>query len=157
MGDLVFKRPRKLMRLDIYPVVAYLPWHWAPANVSIAIDVVAAIPFLFLIRQWSTTVTAEGITVKTLRRRFIPWSEVQDIKLDVLAGDTSIDVCLRDGSRRRLPAPLERYKSFYDTEFAAKYVAIVEAWRAARPQTNGRPPLTPGAVGRRLQGSGPGT
>ena len=132
MGELVFKRPRKLMRLDIYPVLACVPWHWAPASTAIAIDVVAAIPFLLLIRQWSTTVTAEGITIQTLRRRFVPWGEVRDIKLDVLAGDTSIDLCLRDGSRQRLPAPLERNKSFYDTEFAGKYVAIVEAWRASR-------------------------
>ena len=113
---------------------------------AIAIDMVTAVPFPLLIRQPSTTVTAEGLKIQTLHRRFIPWSEVQNIGL-----------CLRDGSHRRLPAPLERYKSFYDTEFAAKYVSIVEAWRAARPQANGRPPLTPEAVGRRLQGSGPGT
>lgn len=135
MGDLVYKQPRKLLRLDLYPVVAYMPWHWLPAHVSIPIDVLAAIPFAFLIRQRSTTVTAEGITIVTYRRRFIPWSEVADIKLDVIAGDTSVDVYLRDGSRRRLPAPLERYKAFYDTEFATKYVAIVEAWRAAKVST----------------------
>lgn len=131
MGDLVYKRPRKLMRLNTYPVIAAMPWHWTPTHLALAIDAVAAIPFAFLIRQWSTTVTAEGITIQTLRRRFIAWSQVQDIRLDVLAGDTSVDVHLRDGSRHRLPAPLERYNAFYDTEFADKYVAIVEAWRAA--------------------------
>jgi hypothetical protein len=128
------------MRLDLYPVIAYLPWHWFPSHISVAVDVLAAIPFAFLIRQWSTTVTAEGITIQTLHRRTIAWSEVEDIKLDVLAGDTSIDVHLRDGSRHRLPAPLERYKNFYDTEFAEKYVAIVKTWRAAAP-ADGRPPL----------------
>ncbi|MEY9926433.1 hypothetical protein ABH926_001055 [Catenulispora sp. GP43] len=136
MGDLVFVRPRKLMGLGFYPPIAGFPWHWLPAHTSLAIDAAAAIPFVFLIRPWSTTVTAEGITIQTLRRRFIAWSQVRDITLDVIAGDTSIDVRLHDGSRHRLPAPLERYKAFYDTEFPAKYVAIVQAWRAGvRPDS----------------------
>jgi hypothetical protein len=142
VGDLVYKRPRKLMGLGIYPPIAGAPWHWLPTHTSLAIDALVAIPFAFLIRQWSTTVTAEGITIQTLRRRVIAWSEIQDIKLDVLAGDTSIDVCLRDGSRRRLPAPLERYRAFYDTEFAEKYVAIVHAWRAAQPGVTSASPIS---------------
>lgn len=140
MGDLVYKRPRKLMGLGFYAPIAGAPWHWLPTHISLAVDALVAIPFAFLIRQWSTTVTAEGITIQKLRRRTIAWSQVRDIRLDVLAGDTSIDVYLDDGSRHRLPAPLERYKAFYDTEFAEKYVAIVKAWRAA-----GQIPLTRGA------------
>ncbi|MEY9907501.1 hypothetical protein ABIA35_003731 [Catenulispora sp. MAP12-49] len=131
MGDLVYRRPRKLMRLDAYPMVALLPWHWMGPRPAIALNVLTAIPFALMIRPWSTTVTAEGIRIQTLRRRFIPWSDVLDIRLDVIAGDTSVDVYLHDGSRHRLPAPLERYKNFYDTEFPEKYVAIVQAWRAA--------------------------
>jgi hypothetical protein len=140
------------MGLGIYPPIAGLPWHWLPGHTALAIDVLAAVPFAFLIRQWSTTITAEGITIQTLRRRVIPWSRVRDIRADFLAGDHSIDVYLHVGTRQRLPAPVERYNAHSDETFVDKYAQILDLWKA-----HGRPPLSPEAIGRQPQGSGPGT
>jgi hypothetical protein len=131
VGDLAYKRPLKLWKLDaFYPAVATPPWHYLPAHTALIIDAVAAVPALLLLRTWSTTVTAQGITIRTLTRRFIPWAQVRDIKVDVLAGDSSIDVYLLDGSRRRLPAPLERFNRHYDIDFATEFAAIRAVWKA---------------------------
>lgn len=152
VGDLVYKRPRKLMGLGFYPPIVGVARVWLPGHTAVIVDAVAAIPFVFLIRRWSTTVTAEGITIQTLRRRFIPWGEVRDIRVDIIAGDHSIDVYRHDGSRQRLPAPVERYEAHSDEEFMDKYSAILRLWK-----THGRPPLSPETIGRGPQGSGPGT
>jgi hypothetical protein len=131
VGDLVYKRPRKLWKLDVfYPAIVGWSWHWLPTPAALIIAAVAAVPALLLLRMWSTTVTGQGITIRTLTRRFIPWDQVRDIRVDVLAGDTSIDVYLLDGSRKRLPAPLERFDRHYDVDFATEYAEIRAVWKA---------------------------
>jgi hypothetical protein len=151
VGDLVYKRPRKLWKLDVfYPAIASMSWRWLPTDAALIIDAVAAVPALLLLRTWSTTVAAQGITIRTLTRRFIPWAQVRDIRVDFLAGDSSIDVYLLDGTRKRLPAPLERLDRHHDAEFVDEYAEILAMWKA-----HGRPPRLPEADGPQRDLSSP--
>lgn len=128
----MFERPRNLKMLVAYPAIAGAALTWIPGPAAFVVAVVAAAPFAFLLRTWSAAITPEGIAVRTVRRRFIAWDQIRSVEVCTVAGDRSIDVFLLDGSRQRLPAPLERHMSFYDAGFDAKYASIVEARKQAQ-------------------------
>jgi hypothetical protein len=100
----------------------------------------AAIPLMVLLaRERSTKITAAGITIRGARSRFIPWDQVDAITVDGDDGDDdrAIIVRLLDGSRLRLPDPVERHRRTRDPEFDAKYSAIVAAWLRRRIPISG--------------------
>lgn len=129
MEHLVFKRPRKTNQFGTFPLAAAgALLMQIPSAVYQAAIALAAVPFGFLLAKgWSTTVTADGIAVRAVRRRFIPWEQVDAITVDE-SGDRSIDLSLNDGSHRRLPAPVERQRRSHGDRFDEKYAAIVTAW-----------------------------
>ena len=89
-----------------------------------------AVPPAVVSRYWSTTVTAEGLVVRVMRRRSIPWTEITDIAVDEFAGDRFVYLTVVDGSRKRLPAPVHSHH-FHDAAFDDRYAAIVRTWQAA--------------------------
>lgn len=130
MDDLVFKRPRKANQFGTYPLAAAgALLREIPGTVyELAILAVTVPCAVAAGRTRSTTVTAEGILIRAVRRRFIPWEMVRAISVDSSAGDRSIGLRLTDGSRRRLPAPVEHRRRPHDAAFDAEYAAIMEAW-----------------------------
>ncbi|NUR31665.1 MAG: hypothetical protein HOV83_38475 [Catenulispora sp.] len=130
MEDLVFKRPRRANHLGTFPLAAAgaLLREIPGAGYELAILAVTVPCAVAAGRTRSTTVTAEGILIRAVRRRFIPWDMVRAISVDSSAGDRSIGLRLTDGSRRRLPAPVERRRRLHGAEFDTEYAAIMEAW-----------------------------
>jgi hypothetical protein len=89
----------------------------------------------------STTVTASGITVRTLMRdRTITWSDVRSIEVTRPGGGRSrVRVVQRHGSRRRytvLPGVVST--SAYDREFDEDARAIAALWTRAIGQPQER-------------------
>ncbi|GAA1978479.1 hypothetical protein GCM10009838_44090 [Catenulispora subtropica] len=140
---MVFKRPRKLNQWGTYPL-AMAGWlvMKLPSVVYELAVVVPAIPFAVLAaRVNSTTVTADGVLIRSVRARFVPWDQIKAITVADGAGDRSIDLRLVDGSHRRLPAPVERHWRSHDAEFDAKYAALMQAWlRSSGPGDDDRGP-----------------
>lgn len=130
MDDLVFKRPRRANQLGTFPLAAAgALLREIPGTVyELAILAVTVPCAIAAGRTRSTTVTADGILIRAVRRQFVPWDRIRAISVDSSAGDRSIDLRLTDGSRRRLPAPVERRRRSQDAEFDAEYAAIMEAW-----------------------------
>jgi hypothetical protein len=136
--DLVFKRPRKMNQFGTFPLAAAgALLREIPGTVyELAILAVSVPCAIAAGRTRSTTVTGEGILIRAVRRQFIPWDRIRAISVDTWAGDRSIDLRLTDGSRRRLPAPVERRRrshdaesdAAFDTAFDTEYAAIMEAW-----------------------------
>ncbi|MFD0632637.1 hypothetical protein ACFQ9X_14560 [Catenulispora yoronensis] len=130
-----------------------------PSAAAQAAIVAVTVPCCVLAaRARSTVVTAKGITIRVLRGRFIPWDQVDAISVGDLAGERAIDLRLADGSRRRLPAPVERHRRSRDVAFDDKYAAIMQAWlRSSGPgdETSdpGRKPAADRPVSRRRPGS----
>jgi hypothetical protein len=147
--ELLFERPRTANPFGTYPLAAGGAVVMQLSNTVYELAVVAvAVPIAVLAaRTRSTTVTAEGIAIRAVRRRFVPWSQVRAITVEDGAAARSIDLILVDDSRLRLPAPVERRRRSPDADsgesgaksstghaarhaadFDADYAAIMQAW-----------------------------
>ncbi|NUP51567.1 MAG: PH domain-containing protein [Catenulispora sp.] len=137
MEDLVYRRPRTLNQFGTFPLAAggALVMQLPTALYQLAAGVFAVPLAILAARERCTTVTAAGITVRTVRSRFIPWNQIDAITATPTAdGDRAVDIRLADGSRLRLPEPVERHGRTRDPEFDEKYSAIIAAWlRSSAP------------------------
>ncbi|NUR57615.1 MAG: hypothetical protein HOV87_02745 [Catenulispora sp.] len=146
MEDLVYKRPRTANQFGTFPLAAggALVMQIPNAVYQLAIGV-AVVPLVILVaRERSTRVTAAGITVRAVRSRFIPWEQIDAITVDTETDDRAIAVRLLDGSRLRLPEPVERHRRTRDPEFDDKYSAIVAAWLRSSAPAPAEADLRPG-------------
>lgn len=148
MEDLVYKRPRMANQFGTFPLAAggALVMQIPSALYQLALGL-AAIPLVVLVaREHSTKITAAGITVRGVRSRFIPWDQVDAITVDGREGhdDRAVAVRLLDGSRLRLPSPVERHQRTRDPDFDAKYSAIVAAWLRSSAPAPAETDLRPG-------------
>lgn len=78
-------------------------------------------------RGQSVALTREAIVISTVRRRTIPWSQIQGILVDRALGQRTIVVCEADGRRTRLPTPTGGAFS-WDPRFDEKFHTIGRWW-----------------------------
>lgn len=135
--DLVYRRPRRINQFGTFPLAAggALVMQIPGVLYQLAAGVFAVPLAILAARERGTRVTAAGITVRTVRSRFIPWNQVDAITATGTAeGGRAVDIRLADGSRLRLPEPVERHGRTRDPGFDEKYSAIIAAWlRSSAP------------------------
>jgi hypothetical protein len=96
---------------------------------------------------WGVDLTPESANVRGIRRRNIPWREVQAVLRNEQAGSTSVRLILENGKPATLRAPARLWGlggAAYDRDFhqiGQWWLAHRgESWRPLRPEAP-RPPL----------------
>lgn len=136
---------RLLSVLPAIPVTAFQVLFWLDGG-SIG-------PLLFTLLLWGVllptswpfgvTLTPSAAIVHNLRRRTIPWSNVQAILIESLFGSRTVVIYEAGGRRTRLRAPITGFLS-WDRSFEQKFLIIGRWWLDHRgPDWSPVPP--PGA------------
>jgi hypothetical protein len=99
-----------------------------PVLVS-ALFMAVALPFVVLItsRPFGVTLTPSAAIVHNLRRRTIPWSNVQAIQIESLRGSRTVVIYEAGGRCTRLRAPIAGFLS-WDRSFEEKFHTIGRWW-----------------------------
>ena len=82
---------------------------------------------LLLSRSFGVTLTPSAAIVHNLRRRTVPWSNVQAIQVDSLFGSRTVVLYEAGGRRTRLRAPITGFLSV-DRGFEEKFHTIGRWW-----------------------------
>ncbi|MFJ5900631.1 hypothetical protein ACIQFZ_35655 [Streptomyces sp. NPDC093064] len=101
---------------------------FGPVLVSGLLDGVI-LPFVMLIisRPFGVTLTQSAAIVHNLRRRTIPWSNVQAIRMGSLFGSRTVVIYEAGGRGTRLRAPITGFLS-WDRRFEEKFHTIGRWW-----------------------------
>ncbi|KUJ58470.1 hypothetical protein AB0N87_39190 [Streptomyces sp. NPDC093228] len=119
-GVLVIMGAPVLMWLDGGPL--------DPVLVSMLIAWGVLVPLLLITsRPFGITLTPSAAVVHNLRRRTIPWSNVQAIQVDSLFGSRTVVLYEAGGRRTRLRAPITGFPSV-DRRFEEKFHTIGRWW-----------------------------
>jgi hypothetical protein len=89
----------------------------------------AVVPFMPLlgVRSFGITLTASAAVVHGLRRRTVPWSDVQAVMIEPLLGSRTVVIHEAGGRRTRLRAPITGFLS-WDSDFEEKFHTIGRWW-----------------------------
>lgn len=122
-----------------------------------AVTAWAALLLLALVipTRFGITLTPSAAIVHNLRRRTIPWADIQAIQIEPLLGSRTVVLHEASGRRTRLRAPITGPLS-WDRRFEEKFHTIGQWWLAHRgPDWTPLPP--PGAPwgGPTAPGGGP--
>lgn len=78
-------------------------------------------------RTFGVTLTPSAAIVRNLRRRTIPWSNVQAVQIESLFGSRTVVIYEAGGRRTRLRAPITGFLS-WDRSFEDKFHTIGRWW-----------------------------
>ncbi|MFE9307825.1 hypothetical protein ACFYM5_08995 [Streptomyces sp. NPDC006706] len=99
-----------------------------PALVSILLTWGVLLPMVLIAsRIFGVTLTPSAAIVHNLRRRTIPWSNVQAIRIESLFGSRTVVIYEAGGRRTRLRAPITGFLS-WDRSFEEKFHTIGRWW-----------------------------
>ncbi|MEU6199934.1 hypothetical protein [Streptomyces sp. NPDC047061] len=94
-----------------------------------AVVLCGVLPLLGLITSWSLgiTLTPSAAVVHAFRRRTVPWSDVQAIRIEPLLGSRTVVIYEAGGRCTRLRAPSTGILS-WDRDFEEKFHTIGRWW-----------------------------
>ncbi|WP_329165598.1 hypothetical protein OHB49_38895 [Streptomyces sp. NBC_01717] len=98
-----------------------------PLRLWIAMTLLAVIVF----PRHGITLTPSAAVVHNLRRRIIPWSDVQGVHIESYLGQRTVVIYEASGRRTRLRAPVTGVLS-WDRRFEEKFHTIGRWWLAQR-------------------------
>jgi hypothetical protein len=82
----------------------------------------------FLFATFRVTINEDGIDIRVLRTRHIPWQRIQSVERCTLLGTTGVRLRLIDGRPVRLRVPVTGFGQ-RDPEFDAKAATIHQWWQ----------------------------
>ncbi|MFJ9868880.1 hypothetical protein [Streptomyces sp. NPDC101165] len=100
---------------------------YGPVFVSLLMWGVLLPVALIISRPFGVTLTPSAAIVRNLRRRTIPWSNVQAIQIESLFGSRTVVIYEAGGRRTRLRAPITGFLS-WDRSFEEKFHTIGRWW-----------------------------
>ena len=131
-----YRLTRRQRLLSVLPAVVVMPFQvllWldggpiGPVCVSLLTWGVLAPVALIISRPFGVTLTPSAAIVHNLRRRTIPWSNVQAIRIESLFGSRTVVIYEAGGRRTRLRAPITGFLS-WDRGFEEKFHTIGRWW-----------------------------
>ncbi|MET8454523.1 hypothetical protein [Streptomyces sp. NPDC005209] len=131
-----YRLTRRQRLLSVLPAVVVMPCQvllWldggptGPLFVSLLTWGVLVPVALIISRPFGVTLTPSAAVVHNLRRRTIPWSNVQGIRIESLFGSRIVAIYEAGGRRTRLRAPITGFLS-WDRSFEEKFHTIGRWW-----------------------------
>lgn len=90
--------------------------------------------------RFGVTLTPSGAVVHNLRRRTIPWADIQAVRIESVLGTRSVVLHVADGRRTELSAPRSGFLA-WDRHFEEKFHVIGDWWMTHRgPDWSPAPP-----------------
>ncbi|MEV5849180.1 hypothetical protein AB0M32_45150 [Streptomyces sp. NPDC051985] len=148
---------RLLSVLPVIMVTAFQTLLWlsggssGPVLLTLALWAVLLLLGLIVPRPFGVTLTPSAAVAHNLRRRTIPWSNVQAIQVESLLGSRTVVIYEAGGRATRLRAPVTGFLN-WDRDFEDKFHTIGRWWLTHRgpdwypvppPATWWHGPLTP--------------
>ncbi len=143
------RRQRLLTAVPAIVVMAFQVLFWldggpfGPVLVSLLMWAVLLPVAPITARYFGVTLTPSAAVVHNLRRRTIPWSNVQAVQIEHLLGSRTVVIYEAGGRRTRLRAPITGFLS-WDRSFEEKFHTIGRWWLYHRgPDWAPAPPPRP--------------
>ncbi|MFE2095893.1 hypothetical protein [Streptomyces sp. NPDC059468] len=124
---------RLLSALPAFFIVALQVLLWldggpfGPLRFSLLVWAVLLPVALITSRPFGVTLTPSAAVVHNFRRRTVPWSNVQAVRIESLFGSRTVVIYETGGRRTRLRAPITGFLS-WDRSFEEKFHTIGRWW-----------------------------